>query len=194
MASIEAALRREVARGTTELCLHRIEPQIGDCLFIPAGTVHALGAGLLVAEIQQSSDTTFRLFDWNRTDADGRPRELHVDQAIATIDYSRGPVSPQTPVATERPGVERLVGCDQFILDRWQIDTARPIADHPAGVHLLVVLAGRVVVDGDPLGQPMSVGQTMLVPHAAVQTSRIRPQGHATLLDIYLPQTDNCIA
>src|SRR5207245_2472669 len=81
-----AALQREVQRGTTELCLHRLEPKPGDCLFIPAGTVHALGAGLLVAEIQEASDTTFRLFDWNRVGPDGNPRPLHVEQALATID------------------------------------------------------------------------------------------------------------
>src|SRR5690606_25050283 len=63
------ALAREIARGTVELCLHRFEPQPGDCVFIPAGVVHALGTGLLIAEIQQSSDTTYRLFDWNRVDA-----------------------------------------------------------------------------------------------------------------------------
>ena len=73
------ALEREVHRGTCELCLHRLEPKPGDCLFLPAGAVHALGAGLVIAEIQQTSDATFRLFDWNRLGADGKPRPLHVE-------------------------------------------------------------------------------------------------------------------
>ena len=95
------ALEREVHRGTCELCLHSFEPQPGDCVFIPAGTVHALGAGLVVAEIQQASDTTFRLFDWNRVDRDGKPRPLHIRESLDTINYLRGQVQPQTPAATE---------------------------------------------------------------------------------------------
>ncbi|MCA9246653.1 MAG: class I mannose-6-phosphate isomerase, partial [Planctomycetales bacterium] len=104
-----AALQREVARGTTELCLHQLEAKPGDCVFIPAGTVHALGAGLLVAEIQQSSDTTYRLYDWNRVDADGNARELHIEAGLEAIDYDLGPSRFQTPQATGCDGVERLV-------------------------------------------------------------------------------------
>ena len=95
----QAALERELVRGTTELCLHKFEPKVGDCIFIPAGTVHALGAGLVVAEIQQASDTTFRLFDWNRVGPDGKPRQLHIEESLAAIDYSAGPVQPQVPPA-----------------------------------------------------------------------------------------------
>ncbi len=69
-------LAEAIAQGTCEKMLHCFEPKAGDCLFIPAGTVHALGAGLLVAEVQQSSDTTFRLYDWNRVGPDGKPRAL----------------------------------------------------------------------------------------------------------------------
>ncbi len=69
-----------IGQGTCEKLLHHFQPKAGDCLFIPAGTVHALGAGLLVAEVQQSSDTTFRLYDWNRVGPDGKPRPLHVEQ------------------------------------------------------------------------------------------------------------------
>ncbi|MCG8650784.1 MAG: class I mannose-6-phosphate isomerase, partial [Pirellulales bacterium] len=90
-----AALRRAVEAGQTQDVLHAFHPQPGDCLFIPAGTVHALGAGLLVAEIQQASDTTFRLFDWNRVAADGSSRALHIDQALEVTDYQRGPIQPR---------------------------------------------------------------------------------------------------
>ncbi len=83
------ALEPAVAHGQAESCLHSFEPAPGDCVLVPAGTVHALGAGLLVAEIQQSSDTTFRLFDWNRVGPDGLPRPLHVEQAVAVGGFSR---------------------------------------------------------------------------------------------------------
>src|SRR5688572_11755659 len=120
-------LERELARGNCEACLHEFEPRVGDCLLIEAGTVHALGAGLLVAEIQQASNTTFRLFDWNRLDADGKPRALHVEQSLDTIDYNRGPVNPLLPQPTQNPNVERLVACDKFVLDRWHFDTPQTI-------------------------------------------------------------------
>lgn len=180
-----AALEREVNRGTTELCLHRFEPQVGDCLFIPAGTVHALGAGLLVAEIQQASDTTFRLFDWNRTDSQGQPRPLHVEQALATIDYERGPVTPQKPAATSRPHVERLVACDKFNIDRWRFG-ARQRVNGDGKMHLLAVLEGAAIIESEGLEQPLARGETMLVP-ASCETYARAAAGETTMLDITLP-------
>src|SRR5439155_2036239 len=84
-------LERAVADGTTADCLHSFEPQAGDCVFLPAGTVHALGGGITVFEVQQTSDTTYRLFDWNRVDAiTGRPRDLHIDKALASTRFAHG--------------------------------------------------------------------------------------------------------
>lgn len=111
-----ADLRRAIEEGTAEACLHTLQPRPGDCIFIPAGTVHALGAGLIVAEIQQSSDCTFRLYDWNRVDANGKPRPLHIEQALEVIDFERGPVSFAIPQATSMPGQSKLVDCDRFQL------------------------------------------------------------------------------
>ncbi len=110
-----AALREAIDAGETERVLYSFHPEPGDCLFIPAGTVHALGAGLLVAEIQQSSDTTFRLFDWNRFGADGQPRPLHIEQALDVTDYAGGPVEPRKsdPAVS---GWQTLVECDKFVL------------------------------------------------------------------------------
>src|SRR5262245_28118185 len=88
----EKQLRAALAAGVVADCLHSFEPQAGDCLFLKAGTVHAVGGGVLMAEVQQTSDATFRLFDWNRVDAQGRCRQLHVEQALACIDWTQGPV------------------------------------------------------------------------------------------------------
>jgi mannose-6-phosphate isomerase len=180
-----AALAREVARGTTELCLHRFEPRAGDCVFLPAGVVHALGDGLLVAEIQQSSDTTYRLFDWNRVGADGKPRQLHVDEALSAIDYDHGPVEPRVPQPTDRPHVSRLVACEKFILDRWRFSEQATVGGD-GRFHILAVLQGRVRVAGDPSEQPLARGQTMLLP-ASVDAVEIAPAEATELLDMYLP-------
>ncbi|HEY2839000.1 MAG TPA: type I phosphomannose isomerase catalytic subunit [Pirellulales bacterium] len=180
-----AALAREVSQGASELSLHRFHPQVGDCVFIPAGAVHAIGSGLVVAEIQQSSDTTWRLHDWNRLDASGRPRPLHVEAALEAIDYSLGPLSPARPAPTERPHVSRLVECDKFVLDRWTFNSSDFIDDDNR-FHILSVLAGEVAISGDPTGRALSAGETALLPAVRDATELIPRQG-AIMLDAYLP-------
>jgi mannose-6-phosphate isomerase len=165
--------------------LHEFEPRVGDCVFIPAGTIHALGAGLLIAEIQQASDTTFRLFDWNRVNADGKPRTLHVEQSLATIDYARGPLGPQTPKPTGAAGRVQLVACDKFVLDRVTLDGLATIGgDHR--FHVLCVVDGAVTASNDPEGAPLALGDIALAPAAAGRLE-LAPHGRATVLDIYLP-------
>lgn len=180
-----ATLEQAIANGTSEACLHHFEPRPGDCLFIPAGTVHALGAGLLVAEIQQASDTTYRLYDWNRTDAQGRPRELHIDAGLEVINYTAGPSRPQQPQPTDRPYVARLVACDKFVLDRWIFEQPKTIGGDDR-FHLLAVLQGSVEIAGDPVGKPLALGQTALIP-ACCGPLDLRPTEHTILLDMYLP-------
>ncbi|HJT34255.1 MAG TPA: type I phosphomannose isomerase catalytic subunit [Pirellulales bacterium] len=180
-----AALQRELARGTCELCLHRFEPRAGDCIFLPAGVVHAIGEGLLVAEIQQSSDVTYRLFDWNRLGPDGRPRVLHIEQALEAIDYAYGPAYPQTPQATDWPHIERLVACEQFVLDRWKLASPQHVSDDNR-CHLLAVIDGEVLIEGEPEGTPLRRGATVLLP-ASLGHVEVRPVGTAVLLDAYLP-------
>jgi mannose-6-phosphate isomerase len=96
-AKIYAGLKQGVTRegfeqslqaGTVAEQVHVLSPQTGDCLFIPSGRIHAIGAGLLIYEIQQNSDTTYRVFDWNRLGLDGQPRQLHVAESLASIDFN----------------------------------------------------------------------------------------------------------
>ncbi len=108
-------LATAVATGQTERVLHSFSPRPGDCVFVPAGTVHALGEGLLIAEIQQSSNTTFRLFDWNRLDSNGLSRPLHLQQALEVTDYQRGPISPVASAGLSRRW-QSLVDCERFRL------------------------------------------------------------------------------
>jgi mannose-6-phosphate isomerase len=178
-----SSLATAIEAGGVEECLHAFEAQAGDCVFIPAGTVHALGAGLVIAEIQQASDTTFRLFDWNRVDASSKPRPLHVEQSLETIDYARGPVAPQQP-QTISPGRERLVECNKFTLDRCTIDAPTSIGGDDR-CHLLAVIAGAVDVPGE--SEPtLALGATALLP-AAAGRRELWPQGRAVVLDIVLP-------
>ncbi|MCU0915797.1 MAG: class I mannose-6-phosphate isomerase [Planctomycetes bacterium] len=101
-----------IADGTTADLLAMVPVQPGECHFIPAGTAHSLGAGLLIAEVQTPSDTTYRVFDWNRVDDTGHPRSLHIAEALESIHFD---VTPDTlPVTT----VGRLVDCEYFRLDK----------------------------------------------------------------------------
>ena len=144
----------------------------------------ALGAGLVVAEVQQPSDTTFRLFDWNRLGPDGKPRPLHLAQALDVIDYQRGPVMLQTPQPTDRPHVQRLVACEQFVLDRWQFDRPQSLGgDHR--FHLIATLEGAVTLPGDPL-DTLRKGQTALL-GASLGEVVVTPQARSVILDMYLP-------
>jgi mannose-6-phosphate isomerase len=196
------SLAREVAAGRTEICLQSLAPRAGDCLFIPAGTVHALGAGLLIAEIQQASDTTYRLYDWNRLGPDGKPRPLHVEQSLDAIDYSTRAIHPQRPKTIEdQPHIERLVECDKFVLDRWRLEKLHTLGGDER-FHILSVLEGEVLlsrsgesihshVAGSSTSDEVSLlslirGQTVLLP-ASLGPVTIAGRERAALLDMYLP-------
>ncbi|MGN6553581.1 MAG: type I phosphomannose isomerase catalytic subunit [Verrucomicrobiota bacterium] len=100
--------------GTVAECFHRVPVNAGDTMFLPSGRVHAIGAGLVIFEIQQNSDTTYRVFDWNRVGTDGKPRELHISQSLASIDFE--------------DFEPKLVGSSFNSAGRFKI---RPLAKHP---------------------------------------------------------------
>ncbi len=178
-------LKHELARHTIELSCERIEPRVGDCIYLPPGVVHAIGPGILAAEIQQSSDTTYRLFDYDRIGPDGKPRQLHVEEALDAIDFDFGPVSVQQPQPTGIEGVERLVECDKFVLDRWTIG-----GPHRAGgdgrCHILAVVHGALEIPGDPAHAPSVRGGVVLLP-AELGPIEIQAQAGTIVLDAYLP-------
>jgi mannose-6-phosphate isomerase len=122
----ESQLRQALqTRGVID-CLHGFEPEPGDCIFLPAGTVHAVGGGVLIAEIQQTSDATFRLYDWDRRDREGKTRQLHIEEGLACIHWDQGPVhtvrcagfpgskEAAPPVRRHR---QKLVSCPYFLLE-----------------------------------------------------------------------------
>ncbi|MEY3206201.1 MAG: putative mannose-6-phosphate isomerase GmuF [Planctomycetota bacterium] len=180
-AELEAAIRA----GRCAEVLHSFEPRVGDCVFIPAGTVHAIGAGLLVAEIQQASDVTYRLFDWNRTGPDGRPRPLHIEAGLDAVTRF-GPVAPVTPAATDDPSVRRLVRCDYFSFDEVVPQGHWEVAGDGT-CHLLAVLSGEVALDPAWNLPPLGRGSCVLLP-ASLPRQQVRAtagaDGPAKLLHV----------
>ncbi len=178
-------LAAAVGAGTSDQCLHSFEPDVGDCVFIKAGTVHALGEGLMIAEIQQASNTTFRLFDWNRVDKDGKARPLHIEQSLDVTDFERGPVEPQTPQSTGEAGIERLVECDKFLLTR--ANRAEPyVMNLGDRFHLLSVIDGEATLEWSAGSLTLDTGQTVLLPAVCDQVT-LAPIGSAIWLDSCLP-------
>ncbi len=181
-------LAASLEAGTCDECLHAFEPEPGDCVFIPAGTVHALGSGLVIAEIQQASNTTFRLFDWNRVDKDGKARPLHIDESLSVTDFDRGPVSAQTPEKLSS-GWERLVECEKFVFDRFNFGKAKEetAIEYEVGFRILTVIEGEVTVRFKGGEETLSLGQTLLVPAVTEGVTAESISDQATLLAMRLP-------
>jgi mannose-6-phosphate isomerase len=179
-------LAAAIEAGESDKCLHAFEPQPGDCVFIPAGTVHALGAGLVIAEIQQASNTTFRLFDWNRIDKDGKPRPLHIAESLAVTDYERGPVAAQKP-EPEGDGWQRLVTCDKFLFSRAQAKGGDKLSlPESKSFHIVSLVEGAGRLTGVGFDEMLAPGQTLLVPAACPKATFVAT-APSTLLDMHLP-------
>jgi len=165
--------------------LASFKPEAGQGVMIEAGTVHSLGDGVMVFEVQENSDVTFRLFDWGHVDAKtGKPRPLQVEQALASIDFHQGAILPVQPeVETTQPvRSERLFHNTHFDLKRWQGSHAFEVGA-PGEARVLVCVEGAGRVRGGGQDARMERGDTVLLP-AAVGAGRFVPEGAATLLEI----------
>src|SRR5258708_38341804 len=157
---------RKIRDGTVAECFHRLEVEPGDAMFLPSGRVHAIGAGLVIFEIQQNSDTTYRVFDWNRLGLDGKPRELHIAQSLASINFNDF----EPPLIREefrQLGAENkrtLVRDPLFTVEEWRMGDGATSALQPGKMQILAVLAGRLDVSEDGTSVPLTAGQFCLVP------------------------------
>jgi mannose-6-phosphate isomerase len=145
-----------IADGTVADRVHAIEPRTGESIFIPSGRLHAIGAGLLIHEIQQNSDTTYRVFDWNRVGLDGKPRELHVEESLASIDF--GDFEPGMDAA--RDGV--LADCGFFRVEKLMLADGDLFGlREPGAFAIFSVAEGRVQSSG---GRVFDKGDFFLLP------------------------------
>lgn len=140
-----AAFREAATAGTLPGLMQRVFVKAGDLVVNPAGTLHAVGAGTFLFEIQQASDLTYRVFDYGRLGADGQPRQLHLEKALAVADLSGAPFSPPMPTALP-DGWERLVTSPEFSLDRRRVTPAAPARGRtdPSSMESLTVVEGRL--------------------------------------------------
>ena len=181
-------LRQAIAHGTVEDRLARFAPKPGDAVLIQAGTVHSM-SDVVVFEVQQNSDVTFRLYDWDHLDPNtGQRRLLQVEQAMACIDFKQGAIGPVTALveATEPVLRERLVECDHFGVTR--ISGQFSFIVGAVGMpRVLVCLAGDGQVEQGGTHYAFGKGDVLLLP-AVVGACSCRPHGVVSLLEISLPE------
>lgn len=185
-----ASFRAAIEANTLHTQLHRLAIAPGDCVFIPAGSVHALLAGAVVAEIQQNSDTTYRVHDWGRLGDDGVPRPLHVDKAIDVIDWSLQEPTRVAPQPLEAPagvGRELLVDCEQFTVERVTLDGNARLTGTCDGTtfELWGCMAGAAAIEWAGDAMVLDAVRFALLPAALGAFTVRAPQG-ATLLRAYL--------
>lgn len=176
--------------GTIEETLHSIDAKPGDCIHVPAGTVHAIGPDIMLAEVQQQSDLTFRIHDWGRMGTDGKPRQLHLEQALECTRFDVGPLSMARPTA-QRHGdrfEEQLVRCEHYEIKRHE-SPCDFVIHTQSRFRVLMVIDGSATLRGDFNDVAMPLGTTTLIP-ACVPAVEVCPSGSATVLEISVPTAD----
>ena len=159
---------RAVAEGTVADILQAVPVKKGDVYFIPAGTVHALAKGLNVIEIQQTSDITYRIFDWNRVDSEGKSRELHTALAVDAIDFESGVEECRRPYEPKANEEVNIVDCDFFKTDMLVVEGVAEL-DYAGrdSFTIYMCLEGRVELDMEGEKESLSAGEVLLIPASA---------------------------
>jgi mannose-6-phosphate isomerase len=173
------------AAGTLSAQLNRFVARDGDCFFLPARTVHALGKGCLIYEVQQTCDATFRVDDWGRVGLDGKPRPLHIAESLATIDFAastpRGPVQARTFTHPAGGSARRLADCPYFTLEERRAGRTGGGGDGACSIVVCLDGAGTLATAAGAV--PLQPMRTCLVPASAgAWTARADHLGSLRLL------------
>src|SRR5579862_3405328 len=163
----------KITSGGVAECFHRVPVKAGDTMFLPSGRVHAIGAGLVIFEIQQNSDTTYRVFDWNRKGLDGKPRELHVAQSLASIDFNdfeprliRSQYSRNAVLK-----VRYLVDDPLFRIDACQVKRGERFHLRSDALQIIGLLKGRLEISHGESKLLLNPGEFALLPASLSRTS-----------------------
>jgi mannose-6-phosphate isomerase len=179
---------RAMQDGTVEECLGRLELRAGDAIFVPAGTAHTIGPGFVLCEIQEHSDLTYRVYDYNRRDAQGRARELHIEKALETIRFGEQKGGKIEPVRIERDSFATtyFAACRYFVAEKWEFNRSLRRRVRPERFELLIFLQGAGEIHGG--GQQLNYGpaQVWLLP-AALGTYELRPSSRSEVVRTCVP-------
>lgn len=167
--------QKHIEDGTLLQVLNRVEVHPGDVFFIEAGTIHAIGAGILIAEIQQNSNVTYRVYDYNRTDAQGKKRPLHIQKALDVASLKPAPV---------RKWADHLASCRYFTVDKIETDTAVPIRSDENSFHHLLCLDGNGKIEWRDGGLEFKKGDSLFLPAGLGDCTA---SGHFQALHTWVP-------
>ena len=188
-AGIGASALRALSSETVDKCIASFTPKMNDGAFIAAGTVHALGQGVVVFEVQQNSDVTFRLFDWNHIDpTTGHARALQLEQALACIDFEQRPIITVTPTVLAQVPVlrEQLFACRHF--EVWRIRGTSPFIVGVGGKpRIAVCIEGQGGLNHGTNNYGLRKGEVTLLP-ADVGACTVYPEGEIVVLEIGIPE------
>lgn len=160
-------LRGALTAGTADQCLVELAVSPGEALFIPGGLVHAIGSGCLIYEVQQSSNTTYRLYDWNRVGTDGKPRPLHIEESFKTIDWT---LCPPKMVTGQSLGIwTEMIACPFFTLRKLALSGTLHVPVDGTSFHVLFVEKGPVRLVSGGVDVTLDTGMSVLIPADAEQ-------------------------
>ncbi|MHB8754032.1 MAG: type I phosphomannose isomerase catalytic subunit [Candidatus Acidiferrales bacterium] len=182
------SFRRAIADGSAEGCVKRVPVQAGDAIFVPAGTVHTIGPGMTICEIQENSDITYRVFDFNRLTLQGQPRVLHIEKAMQVIRFGEQRGGKVAPLELENGhnSLSVLVECAHFAVLRSVFAEPEYRVKAEGLVEVLIVLEGRGKIQIPRTEMEYTQAQTWLVP-AAIRDLRFVPAARTTMLHAYVP-------
>jgi mannose-6-phosphate isomerase len=185
------AFRRAIDDGSLESLVARIPVAPGDSVFVPPGTVHTIGSGLMLCEIMEQSDITYRVYDYKRKGPDGRERPLHVQQALEVINFGEQCGQKAQPAVRSCPGLTQrfLAACRYFATERWEFDSRVGAVTSPGSFELLVVLSGSGHIESGHEKQPYARMQVWFLP-AALGAFQIAPAEPTVLLHTSVPDLD----
>jgi mannose-6-phosphate isomerase len=184
----EATFRQAIGAGTVEQTVRRHPIAEGDTIYLPAGTVHAVGPGQVLCEIQEYSDITYRIFDYNRPDANGNMRELHVAKALDVVRYGQSPAGKTSPVVRSRGPVEvtYLAACRYFAAERWRFIEPFDLAPSNEHFDLLIFIGGEGEVVAGENRREFHHGEIWFIPAGATDCW-LEPTVDTTLIRAYVP-------
>jgi mannose-6-phosphate isomerase len=164
---------RRVQDGSVAECLQRLPVRAGDAMFLPSGRVHAIGAGLVIFEVQQNSDTTYRVFDWNRVGLDGRPRQLHLAASLASIDFQDHEPALIGSAYSRNPtlSIRYLVQHPLFVVNGCRVRRGQRFYLRSPGFQILGLLSGVLSLSGGGQQLELAAGQFVLLPAALERTA-----------------------
>jgi len=180
-----AEFDQRIADGTVADCFHRVAVRAGDAMFLPSGRVHAIGAGIVIFEIQQNSDTTYRVFDWNRVGLDGKPRALHVEESLASINFNDfEPRLVQSMFSVDGPSRSRPIVRDPlFNVDCLELKSGARVRLEGRKLQILAVVRGGLTVKSGADAVTLAAGQFCLLP-AELDKTELAANADTSLLRV----------